>query len=241
MQCLSCKKYVIVLACGRGKRMKSDIPKQFLLLNNKPIVMTTINNLYNINKDYIIILVLNKEDKSYWHKLKEEYSFDIPLRIVYGGKERYDSVKNALNAINEEDEDALVAIHDGVRPFINKEIMDNCFLVAKEKGNAVCCIACNDSVRIKDNSNENKMIDRKKIFLIQTPQCFRLSLIKRAYEQTYKEDFTDDASYVENLNEKINLILGRKENIKITLPIDITIAKAIEKEENERKNNRIIY
>lgn len=233
MQCSSYNKYVIVLACGRGKRMGKDIPKQFLLLNDEPIVITTIKNIHKINKDYKIILVLNKEDVSYWQQLTQKYSFSIPLNIVFGGDERYHSVKNAINSINDCD-NSLVAIHDGVRPFINKQMMNDCFSVAEEKGNAVCGIICSDSVRKIDEDKNNSMLDRNKVILIQTPQCFRLSLIKQAYNQPFNPVFTDDASYVENLNERINIVKGRKENIKITLPIDLEIAKVIKEQEDDK-------
>lgn len=209
--------------------MESNIPKQFLLLDKEPIVMTTIKNIYNINNNHKIILVLNKEDLDYWQKIKEEYSFSIPVTVVIGGKERYNSVKNALNSINEND-DVVVAIHDGVRPFVTKEMFDNCFKKASIYGNAICCIPISESVRYINEDGSNHTLDRKNIRIIQTPQCFKINVIKRAYEQEYKETFTDDSAYVENLGEKIYFVDGDKRNIKITYPTDLIIAKEFLKE-----------
>ncbi|MDO5760665.1 MAG: 2-C-methyl-D-erythritol 4-phosphate cytidylyltransferase [Bacteroidota bacterium] len=219
------KKYVIVVASGVGKRMNASMPKQFLLLKGKPVLLHTLENIYMASKEYHIILVLNAMYMNYWEEVKHKYNIDIPHKIVEGGKERFFSVKNAMASI--EDKEALVAIHDGVRPMVTREMMEECFLLAEKQGSAVCCVDSTDSVRIIDDKKESQSIDRQKIKLVQTPQCFYLSVLRRAYLQEYKESFTDDASVVENLGERIFLCKGERHNIKITTPLDLIIAERL--------------
>ncbi len=219
------KKYVIVVASGTGKRMQEKTPKQFLILKDKPILVHTMENIHKAGKQYNIILVLNYLHITIWEDIRTKYKINIPHKIVFGGRERFFSVKNAIESI--EDTEALVAIHDGVRPLINKDIVNNCFFIARQRGNAVCSIDCKDSVRITKPDKDNKSIDRKEIKLIQTPQCFYLSVLRKAYCQNYCDYFTDDASVVENMGEKINLCEGEDFNIKITTPLDLTIAESL--------------
>lgn len=219
------KKYVIIVASGSGKRMGECIPKQFLVLKNKPILLHTLENVYNSSSEYNIILVLNKEHLSLWKDIIEKYDVNVPHKVVYGGRERFFSVKNAIESINENSE-CLVAIHDGVRPFVNKEILHNCFALTEQNGNAVCCTRCVDSVRVISNNN-NSTFNRDNIRLIQTPQCFYLTTLKKAYCQEYSEIFTDDASVVEKIGEKIFLCNGDRKNIKITTPEDLKIAESL--------------
>lgn len=220
------KKYVIVVASGIGKRMGENIPKQFLMLKGEPILLHTLKNIYNSSSEYNIILVLNKEHISLWQDIVEKYHVKIPHKVVYGGKERFFSVKNAIESIKEEKEECLVAIHDGVRPLVDKSILERCFSLTKEKGNAVCCVKCVDSVRLVNNT-ENHIFNRENIRLIQTPQCFYLTKLKQAYKQEYSKIFTDDASVVEQLGEKIFLCEGDRKNIKITTPEDLKIAESL--------------
>lgn len=224
MQCLSCKKYVIVLACGIGHRMHNNTPKQFLLLEGKPIVMHTLENIYSFDRQYNIILVINEQYENYWQQLEQRYNFKVPYKRVFGGKERYYSVKNALDTI--QDSNALVAIHDGVRPFATKQMFEDSFSLAQDMTNAICAISSTDSVRIKKGQNYC-WADRNNVFLVQTPQTFDLKLIKRAYQQPYNESFTDDASVVESFGVKINIVQGDKRNIKITYPFDLLVAHTI--------------
>lgn len=224
MQCLSYKKYVIIVASGTGKRMGLELPKQFILLGDKPILLHTLISVYNANNNYNIILVLNQDHVHYWNEILEKYKVDIPHRIVFGGKERFNSVQNAVISI-EDKEDALVAVHDGVRPFAGS-VFESCFKMTEEKGNAISAIKSVDSIRMIENS-KTKAIDRNSIMLVHTPQCFKLSLLRKAYEQEYNELFTDDASVVENLGETINICEGVRENIKITTPFDLKIAETL--------------
>lgn len=225
MQCLSYKKYVVIVASGTGKRMGLELPKQFLLLGDKPILLHTLISVYNANKNYNIILVLNKDHIHYWNEILEKYNVNIPHKIVLGGKERFNSVQNAINSITDVDEEALVAVHDGVRPFAGS-VFEPCFKMAEEKGNAISAIKSVDSIRMIDNS-KTRAIDRNSIMLVHTPQCFKLSLLRKAYEQEYSELFTDDASVVESLGETINICEGIRENIKITTPFDLKIAETL--------------
>ncbi len=220
-------KYIIIVAGGSGSRMQSKIPKQFLLLADKPILMHTINVFKNFDKKCKIVLVLPENNLQYWEKLCAEYHFETAHEIVKGGKTRFHSVLNGLNAI---EEDALVAVHDGVRPLVSISTIRECFTTAEEKGNAIPVILLNDSIR-KINITESHAVERKNYRLVQTPQCFKTELLKKAYTQKYSDHFTDDASVVEGLGVKINLVQGNLENIKITTETDLKIAHAFFKED----------
>ena len=222
------KKFIIITAGGSGKRMNAGIPKQFILLNNLPVLMHTINAFFNYSNKVNIVLVLPETTFKTWDELCKKYNFQISHQLVKGGKTRFQSVKNGLSVI---DKECLVAIHDGVRPFVKNEVIRNCFETAERLGNAVPAIAINESIREIRNS-QNLPADRKKFRIIQTPQIFHSSLIKKAYQQDYREDFTDDASVVESTGIKINLVEGNHENIKITRPVDIKIAEAFLNDNN---------
>lgn len=213
-------KYALITAGGSGSRMKSSIPKQFLLLNNKPVLMHTINIFLKFCAQIKIVLVLPTDQIPYWESLCKTHHFKVTHTIVEGGPSRYLSVKNGLKQIPEE---ALVAIHDGVRPLVSLETIGRCFHFAERFGNAIPVININDSVRIVDGPF-SKIINRDELRLVQTPQVFHSSLIKKAYQETYKESFTDDASVLESIHERIYLVEGNQENIKITTPFDLELA-----------------
>ncbi len=215
---------VIIVAGGSGNRFKSEIPKQFIELNGKPILMHSIIAFYKYQKGIEIILVLPEQQLDFWYSLCEKYNFKIKHRIVHGGKTRFESVKNGLETVKLSQN--LIAIHDGVRPLVSQNTIDCCFQQAKIFGNAIPAILPVDSVRQVSN-NANIPIDRSKLRLIQTPQVFKIKILKKAYEQKYTENFTDDASVLEAIGEKINLVEGNRENIKITNRIDLIIAEAI--------------
>ena len=218
------KKYVIILACGNGTRMQASTPKQYLLVGDKPIVFHTIERIWEFDNTYNIIVVINSEHEQLFNTLKEQYSLNIPFNVVFGGKTRFLSVRNALDSI--EDTNSLVAIHDGVRPFVSKEAFENSFLVASQHGNAICAVTATDSIRMGSRNN-NHAVNRQEVFLIQTPQTFLTPTIKLAYKQEYQEKFTDDASVLESLGKEINIIEGNRDNIKITYPSDLLIAQKI--------------
>jgi 2-C-methyl-D-erythritol 4-phosphate cytidylyltransferase len=214
--------YAIIVAGGSGSRMHSAVPKQFLLLNGLPVLMHTINAFYLCQTQPQIIVVLPADSHDYWNTLCATHHFDVPHKLISGGETRFHSVKKGLGLIT--DEDALVAVHDAVRPLITKEIIDESYECAVKYGNAIVAIKSRDSVRqIKDNRSLSLV--RDEIYLIQTPQTFQSAQLKRAYLQPYQDSFTDDASVVEQTGVNINLINGSYQNIKITFPEDIAIAE----------------
>ncbi len=217
------KLYALIVAGGTGERMKSEIPKQFIEIAGKPILMHTIEKFRDFDGSIEIITVLPENQLRFWRELQKKYSFSVPHTLVKGGKTRFGSVRNGLGFIYEP---GLVAIHDGVRPFVSIETIKRCFDTADKLGNAIPVISPSDSMRvITENSSEP--VDRIKIKLIQTPQVFRTELIRYAYRQDYLPEFTDDAIVLERTGAKINLVDGNRENIKITNPEDLLIAGAL--------------
>ena len=215
------KKYAIIVAGGSGLRMGSKTPKQFLVVGGKPILMHTIQQFYDFDKGIKIILVLPKEQIKHWEELCEKYNFDRQHQITYGGSTRFHSVKNGLALVKEPD--VLVAIHDGVRPFVSMHTMRNCFQMAAKSGNAIPVIDAYESVRLRDDEG-NRAIDRNTVKMVQTPQVFTLNQLSKAYTQPHQPFFTDDASVVEEAGFDIHLTEGNRENIKITTPFDLKIA-----------------
>ena len=221
-------KYAIIVAGGKGSRMHNPVPKQFLLLNGMPILMHTIKRFCELPSKIKIIVVLPGQEIARWKELVHEHGFSIEHTICAGGKERFFSVKNGLSMIRE---DGIVAIHDGVRPLVSQETIMEAFETAEKKGNAIPCIPVKESTRMIEQ-DENHIIDRSKIRLIQTPQCFKVDLIKKAYQRDYNKLFTDDASVLEAAGENIHLTAGNIKNIKITQNTDLIIAEALEKQDN---------
>lgn len=211
---------VVIVAGGKGLRMGSDIPKQFILLKSQPVLMHTIRAFYNWDNNCEIVLVLPASQQDYWSSLVIEYGFQISVKVTTGGETRFHSVQNGLNETNGE----IIAIHDGVRPLVSTETIETCFKVAKEQGNAIPCIPVNDSLRVVEKG-KNQLTDRSKYFRIQTPQVFKRAIIQKGFEQDYSEEFTDDASVIEMAGETIQLVEGNEENIKITRPTDLKIAE----------------
>jgi 2-C-methyl-D-erythritol 4-phosphate cytidylyltransferase len=218
--------YAIIVAGGKGERMGQQVPKQFLELAGKPILMHTIEKFYNTSPELNIILALPENQFDYWEELCYKYGFTkIPHQIVAGGKTRFDSVKNALKLVTES---GIVAIHDGVRPLVSAQTITNCIVAAQINGNAIPVVDVVDSLRfVSKQENTNKAVTRSCYKSVQTPQCFKTEIIIKAYEQDFDESFTDDASVVEKLGYQINLVEGNIENIKITSPIDIALAEPL--------------
>lgn len=219
------EKYAIIVAGGSGLRMGTDIPKQFLSLGNAPILMHTVKRFFGFSDKIHIIVVLPKEQIERWKQLCLKNQFNIPHTIVAGGKTRFESVRNGLNSITDKQE-ALVAIHDGVRPFISKQLLENAYTSAEKLGNAVASVPLKDSIR-KIENGKNSAVDRAKHRIMQTPQTFLLSKITAAFSAEESPLFTDDAAVAEADGIKINLIDGSYENIKITTPEDLALAEAI--------------
>ncbi len=217
------KRYAIIVAGGYGNRMGAAIPKQFMKLDGRPVLMHSIARFAEVNNGIEIILVLPKDQAENWKELCREHSFNVATKIVEGGETRYQSVKNGLALIEGE---GVVAVHDGVRPLVSTKTILNAFRDAEMYGNAVPAIPMTDSIRQIDSS-KNVSVDRSRFCIIQTPQAFLVSKLKKAYNKEYKFTFTDDASVVEAIGEKIHLIDGNTDNIKITTPRDLVIAEAL--------------
>lgn len=222
-------KYIIIVAGGKGLRMGSDIPKQFLLLAGRPVLMRTIEAFYHYDKQIHIILVLPDDHQSYWGELCSRYNFNIPVQIVSGGETRFHSVKRGLDLITE---DGLVGIHDGVRPFVSESVISRCYEEAEEKQAVIPVIDVYETIR-KLQGTESAAVPRNLYKLVQTPQVFNVSLLKAAYKQSYSSSFTDDASVVEALGKKIFMIEGNRGNIKITTPFDLKIGELLLEQHEE--------
>ena len=212
------EKTALIVAGGSGERLGEKTPKQFLLIKSKPILMHTIEKFSHLDK---IIVVISKNYTNQWIGLCKLHSFKVNHKLVEGGGNRFESVKNGLQHINDTD---VVLIHDGVRPLISKKTINNLIKkVAKNKG-VLPVLPISESIR-KVNQNSSNSLNRKNYFIAQTPQCFMFEDILEAYSQKYKDEFTDDASVFEAIGGKIITIKGEKENIKITYPIDLNLAE----------------
>ncbi|MBR3915517.1 MAG: 2-C-methyl-D-erythritol 4-phosphate cytidylyltransferase [Bacteroidaceae bacterium] len=221
------KRYLIVVAGGKGMRMGGETPKQFQLLGEKPVVMVTLERLHAIDPSMQLILVLPAEHMDMWLSLCKQHSFAVPLLLAQGGSTRFHSVQNGLAQVDDID-DALVGVHDGVRPFVSPKVLDDCFCEAWIHGAAIPMIDIQDSLRhIVGGNGVTEVVQRDRYRLVQTPQVFKLSLLRRAYEQRFVESFTDDASVVEALGEQVVGVEGNRENIKLTTPFDLMVAKTL--------------
>jgi 2-C-methyl-D-erythritol 4-phosphate cytidylyltransferase len=218
--------YAIIVAGGSGTRMQHDVPKQFIPVAGKPILMHTIERFYNYNPTIRLIVVLPNEQLTTWRELCKEYSFTLFHMTVPGGTTRFGSVKNGLDAVMG---DGLIAVHDGVRPFVGTETIKAAFEAAANYGSGVVAISPKDSIR-ELTSDGSKAVPRTNYKLVQTPQVFKAGIIRRAYEQPEQAYFTDDASVVESMGETITLVEGSYRNIKITTPEDLVLAEAFAKE-----------
>ena len=214
-------KYVIIVAGGKGLRMGTEIPKQFLEVGGLPVLMRTILCFTEYDTEMKIILVLPHDQQEYWKELCEKYGFDAEYTIVDGGDTRFQSVKNGLSAIPD-DEEGLVAVHDGVRPFVSREVIDRCFDEAEDKGAAIPVVPVIDTLR---DIQTGCTVPRSNYRAVQTPQVFDLALLKKAYDRPFDKNFTDDASVVESYGKEVTLVDGNRENIKLTTLYDLRIAE----------------
>jgi 2-C-methyl-D-erythritol 4-phosphate cytidylyltransferase len=222
------KEYALIVAGGKGTRLKSKLPKQFLELLGLPILMHTINAFYRYSEKIKIILVLPQDDFPTWEALCKEHNFNKPVVLQNGGDTRFQSVKNGLAKI---EGDGIVAIHDGVRPLVSENIIGASFRLAAVHQSAVAAVRLKESIRMTDQNN-TKAVDRSLFRLIQTPQTFNVRLIKEAYEMKEDLSLTDDASVAERSGHSISLFEGSYENIKITTPEDLVVAEALMKQKS---------
>ncbi len=227
--CRAVKRYCIIVAGGSGRRMKAALPKQFLLLAGRPVLMHTVERFSTFDPLISIIVVLPAEHHALWRQLCAEHSFGVSHTVVAGGEERFYSVKAGLEQVAEEmkgDAGTLIAIHDGVRPLVSHDTIWRCFADAEEFGNAVPFIEPADSVRVLDG-DDSRPVHRNTVRLIQTPQVFRGSVIIKAYDREFDASFTDDATVAEADGIKIHLTHGNRENLKITTPEDLAVAATL--------------
>ena len=223
----SLTEHVIIVAGGSGTRMQSQLPKQFIRIGLQPILMHTIRRFYEYNAAIHIILVLPQNQIIFWKELCATHHFEIKHSVVSGGATRFESVKNGLASIKEQE--GVVGVHDGVRPFAPVHMIANVYKVAAAKGNATVAVPLKESIR-RVTGTGNKALDRSQFRLIQTPQCFTLPILREAFSLPEEPTFTDDASVVEKLGYTINLVEGAYENIKITTPEDLVWAEAFLKQ-----------
>ena len=215
------KKHIIIVAGGKGLRMGGEIPKQFLPIGGKPVLMRTIEAFHLYDNTIHVVLVLPVSQQAYWRELCKKYSFELPHEVADGGETRFHSVMNGLALVEGE---GLVGVHDGVRPFVSQEVITRCYAEAGTKKAVIPVIGVVETVRRLEGT-DSVTVPRDQYKLVQTPQVFDVALLQRAYQQKYTEMFTDDASVVEALGEKVFLVEGNRENIKLTTPEDLDVAE----------------
>lgn len=218
--------YAIIVAGGKGLRMGGDIPKQFLPIGGKPVLMHTMERFKEYSPTLHIILVLPAEQHDYWQQLCKEYAFSVEHQVANGGKTRFHSVQNGLNMIPD-DAQGVVGIHDGVRPFVSTEVIGRCYETARTVKAVIPVMPVVETLRYIDEDGKGQNVYREHYKSVQTPQTFDIQLLKEANRQPYKESFTDDASVVEAMGQNVTMVEGNRENIKITTPFDLVIAEAL--------------
>ena len=218
------KKYVIVVAGGNGLRMGGDIPKQFIPIKGKPVLMRTLEAFHAYDDKIELIVVLPVEQQAYWKRLCADYGFTLPHTVADGGETRFHSVRNGLAQVKE---DGLVGVHDGVRPFVSREVIAACYDAAAEQEAVVPVTDVVETIRRVEPDGQSETVPRDCYKLVQTPQVFTVDLLKQAYRQVYVPRFTDDASVVEALGHPVYLVKGNRENIKLTTPFDLRVAEVL--------------
>lgn len=218
--------YIVIVAGGKGMRMGADIPKQFIPIGGKPVLMHTLERFFACDGELKIILVLPHEQQAYWRQLCRDCAFNIPHTIVDGGETRFESSRKGLQAIPL-DAAGLVGIHDGVRPFVSEVVIKRCFEAADESKAAIPVLPVTDTLRHVDRHGVGRNVLRSDYRIVQTPQVFDIGLLRKAFEQPYQDSFTDEASVVESLGYTVEMVEGNRENIKLTTPFDLTLAEAM--------------
>ncbi len=213
------------MAAGSGTRMGSEIPKQFLLLNDKPVLAYSIDAFQEVFSDIEIRLVIPAAHQQQAEKIRRSARYPATIRLVIGGQTRFESVRNGLTDIPQND--AIIFVHDGVRSLVSGELIKSCYMEAVRTGTAIPVIPVNDSLRILSHGGQLEVVDREKVRVVQTPQTFRADILLPAYEQEYREHFTDESTVVEYFGSKVHFIPGEDFNIKITRRIDLIIAERI--------------
>ena len=219
-------RYAIIVAGGKGLRMGTEVPKQFLPIAGKPVLMRTINRFRAYDAHIKIILVLPKEQQEYWRELCAEYHFTEDYQLADGGTSRFQSCRNGLSMIPN-DAEGLVGIHDGVRPFVSNEAISRCYDAAEREKAVIPVLPVTDTLRFVGDSDKGRNVLRSDYRVVQTPQVFDIQLLKKAYNQPESTSFTDDASVVESIGQAVTMVEGNRENIKITTPFDLKVAEVL--------------
>lgn len=217
-------KIAVIVAGGRGSRMGNELPKQFLLLEGKPILFYAIDAFYRCFPDIIINLVIPEHYKEYTKELLHRYGYLNKIHIIQGGETRFHSVKNGIAAAQNND---IIFVHDAVRCLISKQLIERCFEMATEKGTALPVIPIRDSIRRVLSNGSSQAVSREELYAVQTPQTFKASILMPAYNVDFSQDFTDEATVVEKAGFQIHMVKGEEQNIKITYPDDLLYAKMI--------------
>ncbi|HBK87035.1 MAG: 2-C-methyl-D-erythritol 4-phosphate cytidylyltransferase [Cyclobacteriaceae bacterium] len=225
---MAVREYALVVAGGKGTRIPGTLPKQFLPLNGRPILLHTLDAFHRYNTQLPVVLVLPADDRDTWVRITQEHQVHNSITLVDGGETRFQSVRNGLAVLSG---DGLVAIHDGVRPLISEDIIGASFRLAAAHKTAIAAVRLKESIRMTDQDT-TRAVDRSRFRLIQTPQTFDLSLIRKAYQQKEDATMTDDASVAERAGFSISLFEGSYENIKITTPEDLVVAEALLKQKS---------
>lgn len=226
------KKYAVIVAAGSGSRMGGDLPKQFLLINEKPVLYYTLQTFLNSYNDMQVILVLPVDYTDMGQEIIDAWFDKDRIRITDGGDTRFQSVKNGLQMV---DGDAIIFVHDGVRCLLSEQLIHKCYESAVETGTAIPVVPSKDSVRFLHDSGSDA-VDRNKVVLVQTPQTFHSKILVPAFQIDYKEKFTDEATVAEAFGIKVTLVDGEENNIKITRPVDLVVASKILEERNNQVN-----
>ncbi len=219
------KRYVVVVAGGKGLRMGGNIPKQFVPVKGRPVLMRTLEAFRRACPDMELIVVLPADQQAYWRQLCADKGFTLSHRIATGGETRFHSVRNGLALIP--DEEGVVGVHDGVRPFVSAAVIERCYAEAEAGKAVVPVLPVVETVRRLSANGASETVPRDNYRLVQTPQVFPVALLKRAYRQPFTPFFTDDASVVEALGEQVALVEGNRENIKLTTPFDLQVAEVL--------------
>jgi 2-C-methyl-D-erythritol 4-phosphate cytidylyltransferase len=215
------QKTVIIVAGGLGLRMNSELPKQFLPINDLPLIFHTIRTFHTYDNNLRFLIALHPNYFKLFLSLVEKHTPGIRYELTQGGDTRFQTVKTALQQVTDEE---IVAVHDAVRPFVSHPVIRECFSIAEQKGNAIPVVGVIDSLRVADQKG-NRPVNRSEMRIVQTPQVFQSKILRAAYQQNYHPSFTDDATVLETLGISINLVEGNSENIKITTPDDLLFAE----------------
>ena len=221
---------LILVAGGSGTRMGTEIPKQFLMLGAKPVLLHTLEKFYSADPDLEIVIVLPATEQERWNIICKEYQVNIPHAIADGGNSRSSSVANGLQTCKAQ---GVIAVHDAVRPLLSVDLIRNCFEEARKNGTAIPCVPLKDSIR-KVEGVANRNVDREQFKLIQTPQCFKSDILRKAYAAWDGNSKSDDAGLVEMIGQSIHLCQGEADNIKITDSSDLLFAESLISQSNDQ-------